>query len=223
MKVERNFDWSTHQPLIRAILKEFAPKFVLELGAGIFSTPLFFSLKETEILSVENDKDWVEYLQQELELPKNAKLIHHDLGHTNWGIKFSKLTPVQKTRLFEYYVLMGVQVFHKPGPRLLFVDQVACSRNLSINILAEHFDFIIYHDCEIVGRTANEYRFNGYLSNNYEHYILKSPSTWTGMFVKHEKDLGKVMFDSLLKPFLVDYCKEYGLKEEQMVLCKERL
>jgi len=45
MKIVEDYGWSTHRPLIQAILDAFSPQFVLELGMGVYSTPIFMDYK----------------------------------------------------------------------------------------------------------------------------------------------------------------------------------
>ena len=50
----QEYEWSTHQPLIRAVMEQYKPTFVLELGCGDNSTPIFLEYK-TKLLSIEKN------------------------------------------------------------------------------------------------------------------------------------------------------------------------
>lgn len=69
-------EWSSHQPLIQAVMDFYKPKFVLELGMSKYSTP-FFLKPDVEYLGIENDKDWIEHLKTEL---GNINCKFHFLG-----------------------------------------------------------------------------------------------------------------------------------------------
>lgn len=220
MDMAKHYEWSTHQPIIRMIVKEFMPKFMLELGCGMFSTPILFESKESEILCVENDEAWIDHLRKELHFPKNAKIRFHDLQGVEKHTKFSSLRASQKTRLFEDYLQLGSTFLNKETPRFLFVDQYTCARNISINMLGEHFDFIAYHDCQPEGQKVYEYKFTNYLRNNYTHYYLKTPTSWTGLFIKEEHNKGEVMMQALIAPYIEQYCKENGLPVDKVTFVK---
>ena len=72
MYITQGFEWATHQPLIRAVLALYDPKFVLELGAGMYSTPLFIG---REFMCIENDIEWVNYIKETL----GVEVIYHNL------------------------------------------------------------------------------------------------------------------------------------------------
>ena len=52
--ISSDYAWSSHQPVIRMALKVFKPKFILELGIGRYSTPIFLKEK-CEKAFIEND------------------------------------------------------------------------------------------------------------------------------------------------------------------------
>jgi hypothetical protein len=51
-------NYASHLPVLRAVCGVLKPKRVLELGAGLHSTPFFLSLPIEELVSVEGDEDW---------------------------------------------------------------------------------------------------------------------------------------------------------------------
>lgn len=198
-----NYPWSTHQPLIRLLLKVFNPGFVMELGMGFYSTPLFLAHK-CEKLFIENDKEWI----RTMNIKKNVVL--HELAIPNQDIPVHDISPETKQGIIDYYTeLKGVIEPHRCN--LLFVDNYSCCRALAINILYPAFDLIIYHDCEPQSIVRNNYFFDGDMMNKFDHYNLVTPATWAGCFVKKGLSNGFDLIEEI-KPIIENYQKEYNVE-----------
>lgn len=180
------WDWKTHQPLIRAMIDLYSPKFVLELGAGEHSTPVFLEY-DFEFMSVENDIEWVNYMKDKYKV----NILYHPIDGVNIGTRLFQLTPLKQKRIFNYYSDMKLP---EARPNLLFVDQWTCNRTLSINALKPRFDFIIYHDCQPPGG-VEEYEYNLINFDGFNVYFLRNCINWTGVMIRKELDKG---FEPLL-------------------------
>jgi hypothetical protein len=182
MRIWDTWDWKTHQPAIRAMMELYLPKFVLELGMGPFSTPLFLEYK-TEFLSIENDIEWWNYMRDHY---KFNSIFHPLDDGITIGTRLFQLNPIQKWRYFHYYEDLKLPDLR---PSLLFVDQWTCNRTISINALKPRFDIIIYHDCQPPGG-IEEYEYNLINFEGFNVYFLTNPVNWTGIMIKKEIDKG---------------------------------
>lgn len=180
MIIASGFEWATHQPLIRAVMDIYKPKFVLELGIGLYSTPVFFEYR-TEYLGIENNKEWIDEMGKKY----INSFIYHDLGEITEGTGYSELTEKQKQEIVSFYQKLNI---YGPGLRLLFVDQFTSCRTISINTLKDKFDLIIYHDSESI--EVNRYDLIDF--TGFRRYILKTNKTCTTLMVK-EKQLNETI------------------------------
>lgn len=58
-------DYGSHLPVLKALLAQHQPKQILELGAGLHSTPAFLSRPEVvRVVSVEPDREWRQIVSQ---------------------------------------------------------------------------------------------------------------------------------------------------------------
>ena len=181
MIIVQGYEWATHQPLIRAVLDLYKPKFILELGIGIYSTPLF---KNHNAMFIENDKDWIELMSKELEI----EIIHHDLGGIHDYDLVNQISREQQKEIEKYYKKISIP---KLKPNLLFVDQVPSCRLISINALRDKFDIIIYHDDDEQGRRLNYYDLINREGFNY--YSLHTDLTGVGCMIRQKLDNGKLI------------------------------
>jgi hypothetical protein len=194
MDKELTFNWSTHQPLIMAAMELYTPKFVLELGIGEFSTPLF-KQRAPELLSVENNQEWIAHMKTRY---PELHIIHHDLkGKIHIGTPLTELTKADRLQLFEFYLRLPIP----PGRKLLFCDQYTATRTISIIALKDRFDLIIYHDSE----EAPLYDYDLINTFGFNSYILKSPVSWTTMMVRKTIDKGPELLRINLKDRILEY------------------
>jgi len=169
MEIGTTWPWASHQPLIRGVLDLYKPQFVLELGIGENSTPLFAGLN---YCGIENNPDWIARIQQLCDV----EITHHDLDK-------------QVTPLADYYDAIALPM---EFPRLLFVDNYESCRTIAINALRDKFDLIIFHDCEPEpGARVNHYQMIN--SAGFTVYFLKTPANWTGLMVRDDYGFGDLL------------------------------
>jgi len=189
----------SHQPLIKAVMELYLPGFILELGVGLYSTPVFLNYK-TKYMGVENDLTWVDHMKEKY----NINILHHNLPDVTIWNQLKDLTEAQRTNICLYYKNLKVLNIH---PRLLFVDQWASCRVLSINTIGNKFDLIIYHDSESAGSDFNYY--NLIELKGFKKYTLRSSNAWTTLLVKNDKG-----FD-LLNEKILSYIADYKLSNNE--------
>lgn len=192
MDIEKSVAWATHQPVIKSVLELYRPESVLELGVGIFSTPLFRGMN---YLGVETSKYWCDFISVKYEVP----VLYHDL---NSGIALER-----------FYASLP---YLKQGNNLLFVDSAEGSRVTAINTLSKRYDIIIYHDCEPhLGYRVNQYDLIE--PKGFVRYVLKTNLNWTGLMVRSEINLPEL--SEVIIPHIVSFRLEYP-NLEYMTLTK---
>lgn len=217
--VENDYAWSTHQPLLNALLDVFKPKTVLELGTGLFSTPIFISRNLNKLVCIENDEGWFNRMNGEFGNKCDMKLhkLENDLNVRTF---LRQLTSNQKETIVRYYEALAKSIQDDNlNPKLLFVDNFACCRSLAINTLHKDFDIVVYHDCEPAGITFYEYHFVENLKIEFNSYVLKTPKSWTGCFIR--RTLSQDALKSSITLFVSQYCIENGLDTNQVYLEKQ--
>jgi phage antirepressor YoqD-like protein len=200
MKIGNSYAWSTHQPLIRAIMELYKPAFVLELGIGNNSTPVLLEYT-TKLLSIENNLEWIDVIKKRY---KEIDVIYHDLDNITVDTLLKNLNEEQKKKITDYYLKLKIPELK---PNFLFVDQYASCRTLSINSLGEKFDFIMYHDCDPTGYNANQYSLINI--KGYNTYYLETPTTWTAAMIKKEIDLGYEELFKIINSHIIIYKKNH--------------
>lgn len=201
--ISSDYAWSTHQPMIRMALKVFKPGFILELGIGKYSTPIF--LKEScDKIFIENDQAWI----KEMNIPG---VIYHKVSTANQDIPISAITEDQRKSIIDFYQKFGNWIWEKDKPRLMFVDSYSCCRAISINVLYPAFDVIIYHDCQPGAREFNDYYFSEVIKDQFDIYNLSNPKTWTGLLVRKPSD-EKLMINEI-QPLIDEYMTENNIPE----------
>lgn len=196
--VDNNYEWATHQPLLKAVLKLYKPEFALELGAGFHST---LALKEAGInyLSIDDDKEWAGYMVDAYK----TNVVWHDTGMKNSNMPFTDLKIGEIEKLADYYKAIPIEV----KKNILFVDHFTCGRIIAINTLKSKFDAIIFHDCQPEGQKAFSYDLIDY--KGWNDYYLKSISSWTCFMVKQTKDKGFSQLREIIQPFLFEFKMKY--------------
>jgi hypothetical protein len=173
-------------------MEMYRPKYVLELGPGVYSTPIFLEY-DSLYNCIENDAVWIDYLKEKY----GIDVIHHDLGNISADITFDELSFEQKKRIIMYYSAIKIPQKH---PRLLFVDQYCACRMLSINTLRGEFDIIIYHDSEI---KVN--RYDKVMTNGFIRYQLTTDRNSTVLMTK----INRPEIEILIIPFIETFMREY--------------
>lgn len=185
MKVKKIFKWSSHTPVLNAAIKVIQPKLIVELGIGNFSTPLLINSPAEKTFHIENDLEWFNKITQELSYSEKNNFIYHEIDPLiNKSVGLNNLNDPVKNKIISYYSDLKEQLrSYNNSPKLLFVDQFTCARVLSINILSEVFDIIIYHDAEHPD-IYNYEKIDKDLLQNFNHYRLINPGAWTGFLIK---------------------------------------
>ena len=221
MNIKKEWEWATHRPLIQLMLQEYQPELVVELGVGINSTPLFLDYPYKELLCIDNNKEWVELMQDQYAFEGTASILFHDLGDDTiyMGTKVHEISDEQKVKNFEYYVALREQIKERVlYPKLLFVDNYTSLRALAINTLGHLFDIIIYHDCQYVGISWYNYKFQEYLQKDFNFLLLTSSSSWSGCFIRKTLDYDIEVLRDHIQPFVAEFCKENNIETSMRLL-----
>lgn len=222
MNIVNNYEWSTHVPLNKILVEEIKPELIVELGTGLYSTPIFLQSQAKKLFFIDNDTEWLNEIKNKNKFDERCSVIHHDLGNEIHLTTFLKeLSEEKKNEIFNYYKkledeIKKIELF----PKMLFVDHYTCARALSINALYSSFDIIVYHDCQPKGIRWYEYYFEKNLHLNYDSYFLTSPTSWTGCFIKKSLQIKSNLCLSIDK-HIIEYCNDNDLVKSQMVLEKK--
>jgi hypothetical protein len=193
--LDNTYAVSTHVPMIKMVLELYNPAFILELGTGLHSTPLFLAHKCSRIF-VENDIEWLKFMGG-----NEIKIIHN----TSPEYDVTNMPPKVKKEITEYYRNLH-ECINIKSPALLFVDNFLSCRNIAINVLNPLFDIIIYHDCDPSFKEKIGYEFKG---KGFKSYILKCDSRWTGLLIRNSASLKKMKV--LIEPYIELFCKENNI------------
>jgi hypothetical protein len=188
------YEWVTHEPLIRAVMDLYKPKFILELGIGDNSTPVLLEYG-IDYLGVDSDLDWFNYMKDKY----NADFLFHYSETTVW-MKYNDLTDKQKDDIVTFYKKIPIPEI---SPKLLFIDQYAACRVLSINALRENFDLIIFHDSE----NPKLNRWDLINKTGFTFYDLKTSGASTALMVKNDK--GFEALYNAINNYIVRFLKDH--------------
>jgi hypothetical protein len=193
---------TTHIPLIKTILELYNPRFILELGIGRYSTPLFGEyVKSTgfQYRGIENDERWIADIKD-----KNPDLdiVYHDMEGVPITSILKNISQYKQDIYGEYY---GAQIIPEVSPRLLFVDNYGSCRVIAINTLKDKFDFIIFHDCELAG--AFEYSYDKINTSGFRVFYLKNNLSWSAVMAKEGWDTS-ALFTAIL-PHIAQHIESY--------------
>jgi hypothetical protein len=196
MYIVKGYEWATHQPLIRLAMN-YNPRFILELGGGIYSTPIFLAY-DTEFRCIDNDVEWAEYLSENYGI--DVEVHKCSAGETH----YDELTERQKAEIAEYYRHLII-----PGnrPNLLFVDQVASCRLISIQELKSRFDIIVYHDHDAAGFWTSSFQILD--RSGFNSYIVKTPGTGACIMIRKELDKGFERNNEVMIDYMNDFLSKW--------------
>ena len=213
--MQNTWDWKTHQPLIHLMMSEFHPELVLELGIGVNSTPLFLSYNPLELICIENDRDWLSYMLLTYAFKENHQVLFHNT------LDETKISEIQYIKNSEYYTyLRDIIIVKKETPKLLFVDNYACLRLLSITILGNSFDIIIHHDSQPGGSLSYAEYFKNF-KETYDCYLLKSSKNWTSCLINKQLQHNQEQLCEKILPIISKFCFDNGLTPDEMYLEKQ--
>ncbi len=191
--------WGSHIPLNKSLLQTFPITGALELGAGFYSTKLFFDACPV-VTSIENDLRWIEKLRSEYDIIEDAdhQMIHHIIPpEIKAGTLHSNIPSNIIDQAIEFY-----SSYITPSMNYLFVDCFAGFRMPALNGLYQKFDVICYHDTE--EKYAWQYDYHLFNPNeDYLHYMDRTFDANSGFLISKR-------FQDLLPAFLDNYAREAG-------------
>jgi hypothetical protein len=224
MNIETTWGWKTHQPMIHLMMTKFCPEYVMELGVGYNSTPLFLSYLPKKFVCIENDKEWLNTIVSAYPFFSTYSARYHSISSLKEPVSVStkplKLSDERKREIVTYYIALGKEVQEEGNPKLLFVDNHTCLRAIAISILGNYFDIIIYHDCQPEGVDWYGYYFDNQF-DDYEFYLLKTPISWTGCYLRKGMGYTEQELLDVIQPYIQQFCKESGLELEMVWLEKQ--
>ncbi len=189
MLISEGYEWATHQPLIRLVMDSYHPGYVLELGTGKFSTPIFLEYNIT-FDCIDHNMCWKDYIEQEYKI----KVKYHDLKEIIDEDTFSTITTDQVNQITKFYQDL---VIPDINPKLLFVDNAMSCRTIAINTLRDKFDFIIYHDHDIGGIERNQY--NKINREGFNSYAIETERTGACLMIR---DNNIDQLTELIQPYI---------------------
>lgn len=199
--------WATHQPLIQSLIDLYDPKYVLEIGVGLYSTPLFIS-EDIEYLGIEQNKVWIDKVREAI---PSVELRYHEVPFDS-AFRLWNLTNKQIFDIVSYYSSLRQEIEEKQGVKLLFVDCFTATRLYAINTLWDLFDIVVYHDSHPKVRKVYGY---DRLKPTYNQYQLTSKNSWTGAFVK--QDIGKTTINNSISKYIKMFNERWNI-DSQMKL-----
>lgn len=194
MFIAKGYEWETHQPLIRAVMDLYKPSFVLELGAGYYSTPVFMEYEMT-FMTIDNNKEWCNIMSRDF----GINVIFHDLGEIPEGWVYNRLNAEQRHEIISYYRNLEIPDCNN----LLFVDNFSSCRMLAINTLRDKFNMIIYHDSESLEVNS----FDLVNKEGFKGYTLQTSGPCTTLLIKEDKGLGELQ--EVIEPYIVTFLNKY--------------
>jgi hypothetical protein len=184
----RDFIYGSHLPVLKAAVSYFSPDFCLELGAGKFSTP-FLNQHVKQLVTVENDPDWYDELECWLPERDGFHSILHQVGsgigpHT----VYHEVPPLRRAQHNRFYRFLQqyVRLQANGSLRLLFVDQFVGLRTVSLQMLADDFDLVVFHDTEPASMPS--YRYDLFLQTltptHWVNFVFRSFNVHTDLLVR---------------------------------------
>ncbi|MFA5758315.1 MAG: hypothetical protein WC942_02930 [Clostridia bacterium] len=219
-----NFDdisywaWRTHQPLIHWVMTALSPELVVELGMGCYSTPLFLKYSPKQLICVENDLEWMRYVQKKYKFKTSYSVLFHEVPGISIGTLPMDLSIDTRNAVIEYYQNLKAK-FESAEHRILFIDNFTAFRQLALTYLCGGMDAIIFHDCEPNGVEVYDYDLTGI--TGFDLYILKSPSSWTGLLLCQRLGIMEDQLRKEIQPFIFEFCEQNKLPGLVLEKCKD--
>ena len=226
-KFGKNFHyrWSTHQPVVRAMVELINPEIILELGVGRYSTPLFVKFPAQKIIHVESEQGWLDLVKKENAdgITSKSEFRHHDiapLGIESIKILPSQLNESQKSAIDNYYQSLATEIEIMPyKSSLIFTDGFASCRKSTVDCLTGVTDVMIFHDAE----KPEEYGYDKLepkLYETHDEYLLKTATSWTGFMIK--KDIAtEERINEVINKYVDIYIAELGIDRKGFELVKK--
>jgi hypothetical protein len=216
------YRWSTHVPVINTIIEILKPYLIVELGVGFFSTPLLLKSKAQKTIHIENQEYWLQHIQdihKNLLNEKNEFLLHSLHKSVELVTPEKELNEEIKQNIIQYYLNLSDKIKNMNYKKsMLVIDNYTCTRKISLDILTNCFNVVVYHDAE--DEIYNYKNLDKSLFENYDNYILETPRTDTGIFIKKntikEEELKKV-----LNTYINNYTNDLSISKEGFNLTKK--
>lgn len=205
--------WASHTPLVKGVLDLYKPRLVLELGCGLYSTPLF-QRKGIAYKGIDNDLKWISQVYDEL----GIRIEHHDLGGIDSARKWTQLTASQRGNIGAYYQnLLTSDFLHTSvRPKLLFVDGFACTRKIAIEVLKPCFDIIIYHDSQPKRGGLFNHAYNQHSEHGFVKYHLATQRNWTSVMVRVDKGMSALI--GAVTPYIEEFYSKWDQDVQMRIL-----
>lgn len=199
--------WGSHIPTNQALIDYLPIEGVLEIGAGLNSTPMF-ARSGVECVSIETDEEWVARMRAEIGPLRGLDLVHYDLKDPS--IKRNTRTA---SREVEEQFLSFCQAKIRPDLNMLFVDGISSLRYVSVTELAKFFDVVTFHDYQDKGK-KNHYRGGIPKIENYDLFVDQTFEAHTGILIASGLDFDLDQFREHHARRLADFYPGYRTKVE---------
>lgn len=177
----RKQTWGSHVPLNNAILDTFDINGVIELGAGLFSTPQLFK-NTAKAISVEQDQKWIDTIRNDIKEDANHKIIEA-IPPSNI-IRSTNRSEIPQQVFDEFNGVLNTHITDEYN--MMFVD---CYSGFRYEALVKHhtkFDIVTFHDYH--PRGVKKHYMGGFIPNDkYQMFIDQTYDCHTGFIIK--KDL----------------------------------
>jgi len=196
----KSLRWGSHVPTNISVLKSFQVTGVLELGAGLNSTPLFFDNCKN-VISIENDLNWIDKLREEnlIKETENQKLVYHKLPE--YINRSTHKRDIPKNILKESIDFYNSYI--TPEINFLFIDGYAGLRLEALEKLYKKFDIITYHDTEP--------KFD----HCYDYSLFKPSEDYIHMFDRTFPANVGILISKKYKDQIIEFEKNFILEAEK--------
>lgn len=168
--------WGSHIPTNQALLDYLSIDGVLEIGAGLNSTPMF-ARHIPNCVSIETDEEWVERMRAEIGPRRGLDLVHYDLKDPSIKRNTRRVSEEVETRFLDF-----CRTKIRPDINMLFVDGISSLRYVSVVELTRFFDVVTFHDYQDKGK-KNHYRGGIPKIDNYDLFVDQTFEAHTGILI----------------------------------------
>lgn len=201
--------WGSHVPVCEAVFDAFGIDSVLELGAGLNSTPLFFA-RAGHVVSIEADADWISRMRSEgVTEDATRTFVHYRAPKgVNRSTYREKLPPGELEHATRFYVS---QI--PPTIGLLFIDCYAGYRRQAILDLYRRSRVVVWHDAE----PEHDHQY-GYSSmrfdDGWQRIVDRTWPAHTGVLLCPDLAHQSGRFVSLLRHSAARYAERFGVERD---------
>lgn len=171
----RAIRWGSHISVHRAILGSFPVTGILELGAGLYSTPEFFKT-DKKVVSIESDCKWIDRIKPSLSETEQHRLIHHSIDpKITIGTSYKTIPDEIFQSSLEFY-----RSHMSSNLNMMFIDHYDGLRLSSLQSLYGEFGVVTYHDAH----TPENFGYQLFKNDRgYIRYLDKSFIAYTGILI----------------------------------------